>query len=64
MHNVAHDYEFLKNCLSSTVKVDDFTGRLFKIYETVRAEGNAQVGGLKLKLKYLLVMYEMHMSIS
>lgn len=27
----------------STIKVDEFTGRLFKLYETVRKEGVSQV---------------------
>ncbi|XP_021962625.1 glutathione synthetase isoform X1 [Folsomia candida] len=42
MHKVAHDYDFLKNSLETTIKVDEFTGRLFNIYETVRAEGITQ----------------------
>ncbi|KAK6645633.1 hypothetical protein RUM43_001913 [Polyplax serrata] len=42
IHNVAHDYEFLKETLSSTIKADDFTKKLFDIYEVVRAEGYAQ----------------------
>ena len=43
MHKVAHDREFLTATLAQTIKVDDFTGRLFKIYETVWDEGLAQV---------------------
>lgn len=31
--------------LYSTIKADDFTKKLFDIYEVVRAEGYAQVGG-------------------
>ncbi|XP_042237831.1 glutathione synthetase-like isoform X2 [Homarus americanus] len=42
MHKIAHNHEFLENCLKKTVKVDDFTGRLWKIYTTVREEGMAQ----------------------
>lgn len=42
-HNVAHDVKFLRETLASTIKVDDFTAALFRIYETVLAEGAAQV---------------------
>lgn len=42
MHNVAHDYEFLKNVLANTIQVDDFTRKLFEIYEIVYREGFAQ----------------------
>jgi len=42
MHNVAHDYEFLKETLQDTIKVDEFTRRLFEIYEMTRKEGNVQ----------------------
>ncbi|XP_069676037.1 glutathione synthetase-like isoform X3 [Periplaneta americana] len=42
VHKVAHDYEFLSKSLESTIRVDEFTGNLFKIYETVRSEGVAQ----------------------
>ncbi|XP_071448496.1 glutathione synthetase-like isoform X1 [Hetaerina americana] len=42
MHKVAHNYEFLSESLKSTIEVDDFTKRLFHIYETVRNEGFAQ----------------------
>lgn len=44
MHNVAHDEEFLTTTLAETVKVDDFTGNLFKIYKKVLANGFGQVG--------------------
>ncbi|KAK8719714.1 hypothetical protein OTU49_013839 [Cherax quadricarinatus] len=43
MHNIAHDDEFLENCLRKTIRVDDFTARLWKIYTTVRDEGMTQV---------------------
>lgn len=43
VHAVAFDYEFLKETLASTIKVDDFTNELFKIYETIRLEGSGQV---------------------
>lgn len=35
MHWVAHDTEFLRDTLSTTIKIDEFTGNLFKIYETI-----------------------------
>ena len=43
MHKVAHDREFLTKTLAQTIKVDDFTGRLFQIFEKVWDEGLAQV---------------------
>ena len=43
MHRVSHDRAFLTETLSHTIKVDDFTGRLFKIYEQVWDEGLVQV---------------------
>jgi hypothetical protein len=43
VHKIAHDSEFLRETLASTIQVDDFTGNLFKIYETVLNEGFAQV---------------------
>uniref|UniRef100_A0A1B6KYF4 Glutathione synthetase n=2 Tax=Graphocephala atropunctata TaxID=36148 RepID=A0A1B6KYF4_9HEMI len=42
MHKVAHDHEFLEESLRNTIKVDEFTGRLYKLYETVRKEGFGQ----------------------
>eukprot|EP00092_Neocalanus_flemingeri_P030197 GFUD01032776.1.p1 GENE.GFUD01032776.1~~GFUD01032776.1.p1 ORF type:complete len:483 (+),score=157.98 GFUD01032776.1:127-1575(+) len=39
MHKVAHDYDFLKETLKHTIKVDEFTGRLWNIYETIMGEG-------------------------
>lgn len=42
IHRVAHDYDFLKETLQGIIKVDDFTKRLFDIYETVHEEGAAQ----------------------
>ncbi|CAL4081025.1 unnamed protein product, partial [Meganyctiphanes norvegica] len=41
-HRIAHNYEFLKECLKNTIKVDDFTARLWKIYETLQTEGVTQ----------------------
>lgn len=43
IHNVAHDADFLRETLASTIAVDDFTAKLFKIFETVLAEGISQV---------------------
>ncbi|XP_029664416.1 glutathione synthetase-like isoform X3 [Formica exsecta] len=42
IHKVAHDYDFLKETLEETIKVDDFTRNLFDIYETIHKEGVAQ----------------------
>eukprot|EP00095_Tigriopus_kingsejongensis_P004650 maker-scaffold29_size597861-snap-gene-4.34 protein:Tk04650 transcript:maker-scaffold29_size597861-snap-gene-4.34-mRNA-1 annotation:"glutathione synthetase-like isoform x1" len=42
MHKVAHDRQFLTETLKHTIKVDEFTRRLFNIYETVWDEGLAQ----------------------
>lgn len=52
MHRVAHDREFLQSALAATVKVDDFTGRLFRIYTTVWDEGLAQVAPNELFLAF------------
>ncbi|KAK8394590.1 hypothetical protein O3P69_006622 [Scylla paramamosain] len=43
MHRIAHDYQFLKDALEKTIKVDDFTRRLWDIYTTVREEGVSQL---------------------
>jgi len=43
MHKVAHDRDFLKQTLTSIIQVDDFTARLFKIWEQVTSEGITQV---------------------
>jgi glutathione synthase len=43
IHNVAHDSEFLRATLASTIQVDSFTCNLFKIYDTILKEGAAQV---------------------
>ena len=42
MHKVARDREFLTSTLAQTIEVDEFTGRLFKIFEQVWDEGLAQ----------------------
>ncbi|KAG0724062.1 Glutathione synthetase [Chionoecetes opilio] len=42
MHKIAHDHEFLRSALEKTIKVDEFTRRLWDIYTTVREEGVAQ----------------------
>ncbi|XP_031628682.1 glutathione synthetase-like isoform X2 [Contarinia nasturtii] len=38
MHWVAHDTEFLRETLSNTIKVDEFTRKLFEIYEKILAD--------------------------
>lgn len=42
LHQVAHDREFLTSILKNTVAVDEFTARLFRIYETVQDQGAVQ----------------------
>ncbi|CAH1108389.1 unnamed protein product [Psylliodes chrysocephalus] len=42
MHKVAYDKEFLTRCLKNTVLVDEFTAKLWQIYETVQKEGETQ----------------------
>ncbi|CAH1270824.1 GSS [Branchiostoma lanceolatum] len=42
VHRLSQDADFLSSCLKSTIQVDDFTCRLFRIYEQVRREGVAQ----------------------
>lgn len=42
VHRVAHNYTFLKETLQETIKVDNFTRKLFDIYETVYKEGFTQ----------------------
>ncbi|XP_067130688.1 glutathione synthetase-like isoform X2 [Centruroides vittatus] len=59
IHNVAYDDEFLIKSLKSTVTVDEFTAKLFEIYQTVLQEGTNQ--GISLGLlrsDYLLNMKE------
>ncbi|KAG5681013.1 hypothetical protein PVAND_010480 [Polypedilum vanderplanki] len=48
MHKVAHDTDFLRETLASTIQVDEFTANLFKIYETVLNEGFTQILNLGL----------------
>lgn len=43
MHWVAHDVEFLRTTLAQTIKVDDFTAKLFGLYEAVLEKGVVQV---------------------
>lgn len=43
VHRCANDRAFLTECLRDAIQVDEFTGGLFKIYETVQTEGVAQV---------------------
>ncbi|XP_047736457.1 glutathione synthetase [Hyalella azteca] len=48
MHRVAHSHDFLQRSLVNTIKVDDFTRRLWELYMTVREEGVAQPVSLAL----------------
>jgi len=41
MHKVAHDNDFLKETLSKTITVDDFTGKLFEIHQKIIDEGGS-----------------------
>ena len=44
MHRVAHDNDFLKETLAKTITVDQFTGKLYEIHQTIIDEGgSAQV---------------------
>ncbi|KAG7205148.1 hypothetical protein KM043_005517 [Ampulex compressa] len=42
MHKVAQDFNFLRETLEETIKVDNFTKRLFNICEIINAEGITQ----------------------
>lgn len=42
MHRVAHDHEFLEDCLQSTIETDKFTASIYRIYEEVREKGFPQ----------------------
>uniref|UniRef100_A0A1B6DNJ1 Glutathione synthetase n=1 Tax=Clastoptera arizonana TaxID=38151 RepID=A0A1B6DNJ1_9HEMI len=42
MFNVAHDHNFLTENLKNTIEVDDFTRRLFQLYEIMLKEGFTQ----------------------
>lgn len=44
IHLVAHNRQFLMDCLKDTVQVDEFTKELFSIYKTIIDEGISQVG--------------------
>ncbi|XP_049517261.1 glutathione synthetase-like isoform X3 [Dermacentor silvarum] len=43
IHRVAHDYEFLRDCLQSTIESDEFTASIFDIYDKVRNAGFPQM---------------------
>lgn len=43
MHKVAHNADFLRDCLKETIQVDDFTSRLYQIFDLVQKEGMTQV---------------------
>ena len=40
---ISEDYEFIRGAFANIIKVDEFSQNLFRIYETVRSEGIAQV---------------------
>lgn len=40
---MAHDDKFLRETLEKTIAVDEFTRRLFQVYDTVHKEGITQV---------------------
>lgn len=42
VHKASQDYQFTKNALSSTISADQFTAKLFQIYEKVWEQGAAQ----------------------
>jgi glutathione synthase len=46
MHKVAYDTEFLTTTLANTIKVDEFTRGLFKVFEKVLNEGINQVSNV------------------
>jgi len=41
MHRVAHDNDFLKETLAKTITVDQFTGKLYEIHQTIIDEGGS-----------------------
>ena len=55
MHKVAHDYNFLRDSLKHTVEVDAFTGRLWKIYQTICDEGGPTQVRLKLVISLIMI---------
>ncbi|KAH1008006.1 glutathione synthetase isoform X2 [Dendroctonus ponderosae] len=59
MHRVAHNQEFLKETLKDTIQVDEFTGSLYKIWETVLNEGVTQPLSLAL-VRNDLMLDSMH----
>uniref|UniRef100_A0A3B3YGJ4 Uncharacterized protein n=1 Tax=Poecilia mexicana TaxID=48701 RepID=A0A3B3YGJ4_9TELE len=40
---ISQDIDFLQEALASTIEVDDFTARLFKIHQQILKEGRSQV---------------------
>lgn len=57
IHNVAYDDEFLKESLKSTISVDEFSAKLFEIYQTLLQEGALQEVSLGLlRSDYMLNM--------
>ncbi|XP_066253548.1 glutathione synthetase-like [Euwallacea similis] len=56
MHRVAHNEKFLRETLQGTIQVDEFTGNLYKIWQTVLDEGVTQ----KLSLGLFRSDYMLH----
>ncbi|XP_072385880.1 glutathione synthetase-like [Diabrotica undecimpunctata] len=55
LHNITNNDAFIKQCFRDVIEADDFTARLYKIYETVEAEGRAQkISMLHLRSDYLM----------
>lgn len=42
MDRISQDSDFLKEALASTIEVDEFTARLFRIYQQILREGRSQ----------------------
>lgn len=71
MHWVANDNDFLRETLANTIKVDDFTRRLYNIHERIISEGgpsqvswiNSICGWSSGKIPFFVVDLEFQMSL-
>ncbi|CAG9861286.1 unnamed protein product [Phyllotreta striolata] len=55
LHKIANDREFIKACYRDIIEADEFSGRLYKIYEQVEEEGVAQkIAMMHLRSDYLM----------
>lgn len=43
LHKIANNKEFINDCYKDIVEADDFSARLYKMYEQVEEEGTVQV---------------------